>query len=501
MHLLALLSLAVAPTARAALPAEFDVDRVEADLRWLVHDIGPRVAGTAAEAATADRIRTQLTAAGWTPQDVGMEGNVVACRGEGRRLILAHIDTVAESPGAIDNGAGVAVVLELARTSDAPDLCVGFPVAEELGLVGSRAMARAAVEGHPAFPSGLPELTVAIDLAGQGELALMGLGPAWTSARLAWLDDALDPLPEAPFAYRVYSRLLPFMERSDHAPFAWHGGLSLHLLGLGDSDVFPLYHQPSDTQWERSALVDLAVALDQLSTTPALPATPVPDGRRNRHRAPEGAGLLLFGVAWPSFAVWGVVLAGIAAGLSDARRGARGLLRQLGVGLLAALVAAGTMAIITSVGWFASTVGERTAEAVMGAAATGWWAAAPYAVGLSCGAWLAVRHWLGRGGSASFGAALSTLGAAWLDPVFALPFGAAALLARLHPLFALIPAAYLLRPSALRQFTFHGLAPPLLWGAVWLLAWPAVAGWNGRATLGRKDTEAPCPSSSSSDPS
>ena len=162
-----------------------------------IYRAASRVAGTAAEAATADRIRSQLTAAGWTPQDVGMDGNVVACRGEGRRLILAHIDTVAESPGAIDNGAGVAVVLELARTSDAPDLCVGFPVADELGLVGSRAMARAAVEGHPAFPSGLPELTVAIDLAGQGELALMGLGPAWTSARLAWLDDALEPLPEA----------------------------------------------------------------------------------------------------------------------------------------------------------------------------------------------------------------------------------------------------------------------------------------------------------------
>jgi len=169
-----------------------------------------------------------------------------------------------------------------------------------------------------------------------------------------------------------------------------------------------------------------------------------------------------------------VVLSGIGAGLSDVRRGISGLPRQLMVGLLAAALAAVGMGIVTSGGFFAPTVGEQTAEAVMGAAATGWWTAAPLAVGLGAAVWLAVRHGLGREGSASFGAALSAIGAVWLDPVFALPFGAAALLARLHPLLALIPAVYLLRPSALRQFTFHGLAPPLAWGLVWLLAWPAV---------------------------
>ncbi|HCH65904.1 MAG: hypothetical protein CL927_19580 [Deltaproteobacteria bacterium] len=467
----------------------------------MVHEVGPRVADTPAEAATAERIRAALVTAGWSPHDVGMPNNLVACRGAGERLLLAHIDTVPGSPGAIDNGAGVAVILELARTATAPDLCVGFPVAEELGLVGSRAMARAAAAGHPAFPGGMPALTVAIDLAGQGQLALMGLGPAWTPERLSWLQSNLDPLPVAPFAYRVYSRLLPWMERSDHAPFAWHGGLSLHLLGLGDSDVFPLYHQPEDVNWERKALIDLAVALHQLGTAPKLPPLPVADGLVDRTRSPEGAGLLLFGLAWPTELVWGVVIAGIVAGLADLRRGLPGVPRQLVVGLLAAVAAAGTMAIITGGGWFSPTVGERTAMAVMGTEATGWWSAAPVAVGAAAAVWLAIRHRLGRGGSASFGAALGAIGAAWLDPVFALPFGAAALLARLHPLFALIPAAYLLRPSALRQFTFHGLAPPLFWGAVWLLAWPAVAGWKSAATLGRRQTEVPCPSSSSSDPS
>lgn len=496
-----LLTPLAAAAAPVGLPSDFDVERVEADLRWLVETIGPRVAGSPEEARVADWVRTELRAAGWTPADVGMPDNVVACRGEGRRLVLAHIDTVAGSPGAIDNGAGVAVVLELARTSAAPDLCVGFPVAEERGLVGSRAMARAIVDGHPAVPGGLPELTVAIDLAGQGELALMGLGPAWTSDRLAWLVDALDPVPVAPFAYRVYSRLLPAMERSDHAPFAWEGGASLHLLGLGESDVFPRYHQPTDTTWDRVALLDLARALEQLARQPELPAEPVPDGVLDRARAPEGAGVVLFGVAWPSWSVWLVCGAGVLAGLTDARRGLRGLPRQLLVGLGAGALAAFHMALLTTTGVFSPSEGERTAAAVMGARASGWWAAAPWAVALGALVWGGVRHLGHRGGSASFGAALTTLAAWWIDPVLALPFGAGALLARVHPLGALVPAAYLLRPSALRQFTFHGLAPPLLWGLVWLLAWPAVAGSTASRTVGRRDPEAPCPRSSSSDPS
>ncbi len=495
------LTASLAGAADSGLPTGFDLDRVEADLRWLVEDIGPRVAGSPEEAAAAQGVRDRLVAAGWTPHDVALDNNIVACRGDGRRLLLAHIDTVADSPGAIDNGAGVAVVLELARTSEARDLCVGFPVAEERGLVGSDAMAEAAAAGHPAFPSGVPELTVAMDLAGHGRLALMGLGPAWSPERLTWLADTLDPLPEAPFAYRVYSRLLPWMERSDHAPFAWQGGLSLHLLGLGESDVFPRYHQPSDTTWDRDALGELGVALNQLATGPGLPLAPGPDGERSRSRSPEGAGVLLFGVAWPSWVVWGVVLAGIAAGLADARKGLRHLPRQLLVGALAAVLAGAHMALVTMTGVFPSTVGEDTAAAVMGARSTGWWLAAPFAVGLGALVWGGTRHVFGRRGSASFGAALSALAAAWLDPVLALPFGAAALLARLHPLLALVPAAYLLRPSALRQFTFHGLLPPVLWGVFWVLAWPAVAGTRSAAAVVRRDTEAPCPNSTSSDPS
>ena len=334
-------------------------------------------------------------------------------------------------------------------------------------------MADAAAQNDSAYPSGVPRLTVAMDLAGQGKLAMMGLGPAWTDARLAWLTQTLDPMPVAPFPYRVYSRLLPWAERSDHAPFAWYGGLSLHFLGQGESDVFPRYHQPSDTTWDRAALLDLATALEQLAAAPLPPAEPAADNVRDRQRAPLDAGVIVGGWAVPSGFVWGTIALGLLSAAVDIRRGWRGLPRQLGVGLMAALLAGLHMALLTSTSLFSTTEGEQTAAAVMGTAPTGWWQAAPFAVALGTALWLTTRAVFAGPGSASLGAGVLTLAVLYLDPVFALPFAAAAIFARLHPLMALLPAVMLLAPSVLRQFTFHGLVGPAYWGLFWLVAWPA----------------------------
>lgn len=462
-----------APVAAAATP--MSIDRIEADLRWLTVDIGPRPEGSTAEQAALAGVHQRLLTAGWEP--VYLPGGLLACRGEGTRLMLAHVDTVEESPGAIDNAAGVATLLELARTTEAGDLCLGFPEAEESGLVGSRELARAAVEGHAAFPSGVPQLTVALDLAGQGRLAAMGLGPAWTDARRAWLTDAVAPMVETPYAYQVYSRVLPWAERSDHAPFAWAGGLSMHLLGLGDSDVFAHYHQPSDTRWERDALVELHRVLDQLATAPPLPLRPAPDGVSDWGRTPEDAGLLLYGVAVPSWLTWLVVVAALGSGAADYRE-ARALPWQVFYGTTVAVVMIVVMALFTKTHVFSPSVAEQTAAAVMGVPLTGWWTGAVPAVVVSAGLWLWMRHRFARVGSAPLGAGLTTALVAWIDPVFALPFAVGGLLSRLHPVLAVLPAAYLLRPDALRQLTFHGLLQPEVWGLVWLLAWPAVGGYG-----------------------
>jgi hypothetical protein len=61
-------------------------------------------------------------------------------------LVGAHLDTIRDSPGADDNGSGVAVLLELARLTAHSGLARGLRLAlfdmEEIGLFGSAVLAR-----------------------------------------------------------------------------------------------------------------------------------------------------------------------------------------------------------------------------------------------------------------------------------------------------------------------------------------------------------------------
>jgi hypothetical protein len=158
--------------------------------------------------------------------------------------------------------------------------------------------------------------------------------------------------------------------------------------------------------------------------------------------------------------------------LADWRRGLA-TLRALGGAVLATLVAAAAMFGAQRIG-FESETAEQTAAVVMGVAPTGWWAAAPIAVALGWLGWAAVRwRFPGRGASAPFAAGLLAIAGTALDPLVGLPFAIAALLGRLHPLFAVVPALFLLRPGPLRELSFHGLLDPALWGVLFLLAWPA----------------------------
>jgi hypothetical protein len=452
--------------------------RMEQDLRWLVEELGPRPSGSRAELRAAQGVQARLAEAGWASVDVGPEGNQVACRGRPDRLFLAHVDTVPESPGAVDNGAAVAVLLELARDEALSDLCVGFPVQEELGLVGSRVMAEAAQRGVAPFSGGLPALVVSMELVGQGELALMGLGPQWGDARLAWLDHSLEPLPRVPLPYRIYSRHLPWAERSDHGPFGLLGVPALLVLGQGAGEVYPRYHQPSDTAWEGPALVATLQTLRQLAVAP-LPPGEGAAAPWARPEEPLGAGVFVWGWRLPSavvFAVLGLALLSGAVELRH-RRHWRELPRQLGTGLLGAAIGGLLMAGLARGGLLESGAGEAAARDIFGLPASGWWTAAPVATVLGLAGLLGTARLLGPRGSAPLAGALCTALAWLVGPVFALPFAAGALLSRLHPWAALLPVLVLLRPDGLRQLAFHGLLPPVAWGLVLVLGWPAVGRW------------------------
>lgn len=124
--------------------------------------------GTPELAAVRDYIMQQLRSIGLNPSvqntfatrhsgDVLFTGevtNIIAriqgTEPEGAILLMAHYDTVSTSPGAVDSGSGVAVLLEMMRTlhsmkSLKNDVIVLFTDGEESALLGSQAFA----DEHP----------------------------------------------------------------------------------------------------------------------------------------------------------------------------------------------------------------------------------------------------------------------------------------------------------------------------------------------------------------
>jgi hypothetical protein len=187
-------------------------------------------------------------------------------------LVMAHYDTVPTSPGAVDNAAGVAVVLELARVlATAPPpipVMLVFTANEEIGLVGAEALA-ARRGDEIAF-------AIALDLiGGHGDLSLNGASRLIGAAELGWLASAADRagvVVRAPLAHRVVSRAWPQIERSDHGPFTRRGIPAVHFYHRGqDGEWIDLaYHSERDVaaRVEPRALDEIGRLLRALTATP-----------------------------------------------------------------------------------------------------------------------------------------------------------------------------------------------------------------------------------------
>ncbi|MCD4688305.1 MAG: M28 family peptidase [Desulfuromonadaceae bacterium] len=192
-------------------------------------------------------------------------------------LIVAHYDTVSNSPGADDNASGVAVLLELARVFAEASLhmTVEF-IAVNLeeneretepkgrGLRGSRALAQHAREQEwnlagvvvlesvayagpnmvQTVPVGLPiEVpTVGDFIAVIGNQASIALVQAFLHAAEQYQPE----LPKVPLVVPGNGELFPDTRRSDHAPF-WDQGYPAIMLTDTTNFRSPHYHQPSDT--------------------------------------------------------------------------------------------------------------------------------------------------------------------------------------------------------------------------------------------------------------
>ncbi len=239
---------------------------------------GPRVGDTAAAALAAEYIAAQLAARSvayqreplgtvelpaitvmgthyrLAHQVTSTDVNIIAQFGPPASttnralLLMAHYDSVATSPGAADNAAAVAVLLQLAaELAVAPPsfpVLVAFTAREEDGLVGAQALANA--HGDEIG------FAIALDLIGtDGRLTLNGAGTLLGRRELQYLADvahAAHVKLDAPIPHRIISRWWPQAERSDHGPFTQHGIRAVQLYHRGhNGELIDLaYHLAHD---------------------------------------------------------------------------------------------------------------------------------------------------------------------------------------------------------------------------------------------------------------
>ena len=203
----------------------FSSERAFATLSRLLAEQRPHPTGSPENAVVRDRIMTELTAAGYTPEiqsafqcsppDRGagcstVENIIAVHKGTGAGkaiLATAHYDSVPAGPGVADDGAGVAVMLELARhlaikPPARNDVIILIADSEETGLRGALAFA----EHHPLMKQ--VGLVVNVEARGASGPSIMfetGTG----NARLIDLFANTVALPVSnSLAYEIY-KLLP----------------------------------------------------------------------------------------------------------------------------------------------------------------------------------------------------------------------------------------------------------------------------------------------------
>ncbi len=169
-------------TPASASPEFFSAERALEHLLIIASEPHPR--GSPAQARVRDYLVQQLTLNGLeveVQQTRGVENVVARLRGTnptGAIVILAHYDSVSRCPGAGDNGSGVAVLVEIARTlaaspAMANDVIILFDDSEESPNVfaGSKAFVRE----HPWMSD--VRVAISLDTAVAGPISTNEVGP------------------------------------------------------------------------------------------------------------------------------------------------------------------------------------------------------------------------------------------------------------------------------------------------------------------------------------
>ena len=246
----------VAPSPSGANRTAFSEEHAFATLSALLKEQRPHTAGSPENAVVRDRILAELKAAGYAPEVQAVfqcdtaprfpgctaVENIVAVHkgtGDGKAVLAsAHYDSVPAGPGVSDDGAGVAVVLELARgfagRTTRNDVIFLLTDGEETGLRGARAFA----DHHPL----MRRVGVVVNFEARGASGpsmMFETGPG--NARLMDLFAHAVARPSASsVSYEVY-KLLP-----NDTDFSVYRKLGLSGFNFAFSNSASLYHSVRD---------------------------------------------------------------------------------------------------------------------------------------------------------------------------------------------------------------------------------------------------------------
>lgn len=480
----------------------------------------PHPSGSAAHAEVRAQLVRELTALGLSPQvqsafsigtehyTAGMAHNVVV-RVPGTRpgkalLLAAHYDTAPVSPGAADDGASVAAIIEALRALRAGgavrnDIIVLFSDGEEVNSLGAQAFAQA----HPwARDVGL---ALNFEYRGSGGPMLLFETSPGNAPLIAGLG-ALSRVQANSLMYEVYRFL---GNPTDMGAFRKAGMAGLNFAAIEGAHR---YHSEQDTPaaLDQAALQQQGEAILALARRFGNADLAAPGGGDSVYFDVAGRLLVAYPATWAT-PLTALALCVLAAALLPAVR--RGDARPWRV-LLAAVAWVALMALLAALvelAWLASGQLQPERELARFLKDAHWYLAS--ACLLACGGGMLLLRWLGRwlrvpeltlGGALLWGALLlaATLAApgatfvlAW--PLVALSLSVALLLSgagRRWPLAVrvavqfggLLPALVLLAPLVV---TLHQALPPALLavcvvpmvlamsiGSAALAGWPRSAG-------------------------
>lgn len=246
-------------------------------------------------------------------------------------LVTAHYDSRGISPGAADDGIGVAAILESLRALVtgprlANDLIVLVTDAEELGLLGARAF----VDEHPWMED--VALVISLEMRGGGGPAMM----FETGPENGWVVRAFAEASPRPVANSIGIEIYRRMPNdTDFTPFREAGVQGLNFAGIARANV---YHQATDTPGN---LDERTLQHHGIQTLAML--RHFGDATLDAVRAPNASyltlpvvGLVVYGKLWVWLLGGVVVVLWLAAFAAARRAGLRigGVLTGLGVYLL-----------------------------------------------------------------------------------------------------------------------------------------------------------------------